>query len=387
MNDNTVFFVANYDYSASKGGYTFTNYSVVTGFQALKDMGCTGTVIDNPNAKAANNKIQYESTVAVSNFVSHVLIINAVNKSNDTVEPVDNYAFLADPTAFVKVYEKYYQYDAAINGTAHQPLKVQYVATSAIAATGLYTYKDIDTNGSWGAVTLSKNLLDGGTSNYTYNAGVISVLQTGDSTKVQSSTTPYLTVAKGASIYLVNPATGNCTKVDADLGTVEKAYGAAANKVWFQLNQYGWINVIYVETPDTGSAGPNAPTALNSVTLTVKGAAAPKVGDYVKDFGLSDSITTDPTSGTFNGKVTATLTWLKLNDAGEYVPYTAEAFVEGTYRVKISMSVTNAAGQNYTVGDATTVTVNGTAVDGKFSSAKGANVISAIIEIPAAAAG
>lgn len=35
MNNNTVFFVANYRMQNSKGGYVFTGYSAFTGFQNL----------------------------------------------------------------------------------------------------------------------------------------------------------------------------------------------------------------------------------------------------------------------------------------------------------------------------------------------------------------
>ena len=374
LNDNTVFFVANYKMQNSKGGYVFTGYSVVKGFQNIQDLGYTtdSVIVDNPNAEASNEALQ-EQHIADGDWAKAVLVISAVNKSTNTVEDVDNYAYLADPNAFVDVYDEYYEYNAVINGKANQPLRVNYVATGSISATGLYTYSDY-TNEGWKEVTISTDTLNGNA--YWYANGVL-----WDGNATASSGTNFYAVDKNAAIYLVDPDTGTSTKVSVDLGTVQKAYDDAANKIWWQTNKYGVIDLIYVEVPVTGAANP-ATTALTTVTLTIKGDAAPDVGDFVKDFGLSDTITTTPAASTFNGTVKATLTWLKMNDAGEYVPYTAEAFVAGTYRVKITLSVTNKPNEHYTVGSTTTTNVNGDS-EVTFTNNTGATLISDKIEIPA----
>ncbi len=384
LNDETVFFIANYKMQNSKKGYVFTNYTVVTGFQNIQDLSYTAgsNIVDNPNEAADDTKLEYQylpDSDSDPEWAKAVLVISAVNKSSDTVVPVSNYAFLTDPNAFVDVYDDYYEYNAVINGKADQGLRVNYVATSAIDQVGLYTYSEY-TNEGWKDVKLALgNTMDG--NDYTYNAGVL-YQGTGDA----ETGTNFYAVGKDVAIYLVNPETRTSTKVDVDLDVVQDVYGAAANKIWFQTNKYGVIDMIYVEIPEAGSANPGI-VPLEKVSVTLTGTTEPNVGDYVSDYGIDDDVTITGTAnpakyGAFGGKITAKLTWLKMNSAGEYVTYTGTAFTSGQYRVQITLTLKNASNEYYSIGKTTSIEILGnTAIAGDFDSPTNAKITSNVINV------
>ena len=241
VNDNTVFFIANYKMTNSKTGYTFQNYSIIKGFKNIKDRSYTvGETINGMEDYAGRYDI--ETALVVEYFggatASYVLIVNATEYANNTKEPVDSYAFIANPTQFVKVYDNYYQYTSIINGRAGQALDINYKVADAVQQTGLYTYDQKgEKNEGYNVVNLSKNTIAGG--DWSYAAGVLT--NNGSNT---ADTGTYITVADNVAIYLVNPDTGTSTKLDYKLNEVRLAYGA--DDIWFQLNQYGWIDLVYV---------------------------------------------------------------------------------------------------------------------------------------------
>ena len=326
VNSDTVFFIAKWSLDYSKNGYVFAGYDVVEGFENIADLssestynfasagnpyvvanGAAGKPANYAMASTPNNYrdgiraavLDGDGAVISNNskaWAGYVLIINAANQSTNTVEPVSNYAFITDPVSFVNVYQNYRQYDAVINGVAHQPLNVMYIpGTTEITATGLYTYSEYTNNG-WKNVTISGNTY--GTGDYNYQSGVLFSTVAG--------ATAYYAVTIDVAIYLVNPDNGDSTKVSTSLSNVVKYY-KDKSPIWFQTNQYGWIDVIYVEATDV------APEVSGKRDATVTGVAFSNIGNMNL---ISNAKVT--ATGT-NIKSTTTLKW-EYFDGGFWKP-------------------------------------------------------------------
>ena len=224
VNDNTVFFVANYTYDYGKAQYVRTGYTVVTGFKNIQDLGID-TTVDATFEDGEHTEVQ----ATVLTGYNAVLVEYANKQSVPATVAVDNYAYLITDK-FVDISNDTRVYTAIINGVPNQSLTVTAAAAQNIISgrTGLYTYTNQTTNG-YDTVTKSSNTATAGA--YSYAAGVLTV---------NSST--YVTVANNCAVYLINPTTG--TSVATNLSALAQ-YGATCD-ITYQLDANGYISLIYI---------------------------------------------------------------------------------------------------------------------------------------------
>ena len=228
VNDNTVFFVANYTYDYGKTQYVRTGYTVVTGFKNIQDLTNDSTV-DATFEDGEHSSITV-TTLNTGNNAYAVLVEYANKQSVPATVAVDNYAYLITDK-FVDISNDTRVYTAIINGVPNQSLTVTAAAAQNIISgqTGLYTYTNQTTNG-YDTVTKSSNTATAGT--YSYAAGVLTI----------TGTPTYKTVANNCAVYLINPTTG--TSVATNLSALAQ-YGATCD-ITYQLDANGYISLIYI---------------------------------------------------------------------------------------------------------------------------------------------
>ena len=317
VNNNTVFFVANYQMQNSKGGYVFTGYTAYTGFQNLPRDLAVATSWDvvagtNPNAAVSDQSTPGGTTLDIEyiegngsnnprGWASHVLIFNGTTASTNRVEPVDKYAFIVNPGAFIKVHDSFYEYSAIMDGKANQAFRVDYNATGDVQKTGLYTYSTY-TNDGWSDVKLRESdRMFKGSDGWYYVAGVLynKIALAADSDKGIAYGDPtdnsqFLAVAQtGVKIYLVNEEDGTFITVGSSyLNYLRRASVYGQSDIWYQLNQYGYIDTIYIVTKNEAAEG-TAPDAISSVDIQQPAAANlnTTVGAYLASIKVPDGVT------------------------------------------------------------------------------------------------
>ncbi len=345
LNDDTVFFLANYKYSSKVGGYVFSNYSVITGFQNIKDL--TFNSSDKISGGADPVDSLEAQIISDGDWAKYVLVLNATEQASNKKVSVPNYAFIVDSNKFLKAYDDYLAYSAIVNGKANTELRFDFKTQDIIDETGLYEYGDRDKNTSiWGEIGKSKNTFDGG--NYGYKAGVLY-----DNTEAKSASNFYA-VVPNVAIYVVNPETGTSTKLDYKLSDVVRAYGT--ENMWYQLNEYEWINLIYFIGDKVPSVGaPDEPVnSISKVTFT-----------GVKDKSLiSSAKVTAETSD--NVKAETSLKWEVWDDTTRTWNSVAanECFASTlTYRVTITFTAASNYAMNLTPKTTTIGDVSGVTAD------------------------
>ncbi len=306
VNNNTVFFVANYlpdTKSPNPNDYKFTGYSIYEGFQSIPDLGY------DPNGTPAalsfqafdvngnNIPVAHTNASQYTQFAKYVLVTGATKQTTPPAKiAVKNYAFLMNNDSFKQTLDGYYAYTAIINGTAGQTLQVAMADADAIDATGLYTYA-ANTNGLGYNTVLALNGIanvreaDPFNANfkiardrYLYSAGVLTVnsMYAPDEAGFKNSgVATYYTVTKDCAVYLVNPTTGTSVKVELSY-LASDIYGETCD-IWYQLDEFGRINLIYiVDTTEAKPGTPNpAPTTKVTYNVTVN-VTAPLTNTTVK---------------------------------------------------------------------------------------------------------
>ena len=278
LNDDTVFFIAKYQLNNKGDAYDPKGYDIKTGFQNIPDLALTksgGVTITGETGTKNNLSITWFNTDADNTDAEYALILYGVESSPNTEEAVPAYTFLPDPTKFSTTYDSYIEYNAFVNGSATK-IKVAYVEGDKPDDTGLYVFSEPNsTNGAYGKVEAKK--YSANESAYDYADGVLHVdtavtvssvkKANGDAADAGSRTSRnYFTVAKGAAAYIVNTTKGTISSARYDLDTLlkENVYGAC--DIYFQLDKYGWIDVIYIV--DNGADDPASDSGDLELDLT-----------------------------------------------------------------------------------------------------------------------
>ena len=153
----------------------------------------------------------------------------------------------------------------------------------------------------------------------------------------------------------------NVTDATEIVGTLPE--GRQTGKTVYILHDVNTNVATKVWVVDNGSSvvNPTAP-ALTGLTVTVNQGVTN--GAYVNSVQFAATATNSNVAGSlaFGGTVTATPVWQKLNTTtGVYENYTGDAFVPGTYRAVVTLTVNNAAGQYYTIADTAAISYYGQA--------------------------
>ena len=260
VNEDTVFFVADYTLKNSTEGYMFNGYSVKHGF---KD------IADHLKVDGARNKVDgswiggnlivsfIDIDVPADGWADYVMIVNGTEVSTNAAQAVNRYAYIMDGTEHVTIRDNVYVYDAVRDGTAG-PLDVNYNSWATIFASGLYRLTEY-TNGGWTVADTGGSLYIPGNF-YDYKAGVLIF----DPNGLAGGPNYSRTVADNAEIYIVNETTVDSFP-GGDVESVLKYYvnkSAAADDecpIYYQLDSKGYISLIYVI--DNNANGAYAPDA------------------------------------------------------------------------------------------------------------------------------
>ncbi|MGM9618492.1 MAG: S-layer homology domain-containing protein [Oscillospiraceae bacterium] len=234
VDDETVFFVANYSFDYAKGAYVSGGYSVIRGFKNIKELANTAGSFENGDKSGIE-----VSTLADSNAV---LVLYANRQSTPAAQPVDHYAYLITDR-FVTIGSDYKIYNAIIDGVSGQSLRVTAGTGAQISATGLYIYDKnaADVNG-WNEVTAANRTIARNT--YSYEKGVLTY-----------GSGQYLTVADNAAVYIINPTSGS--SVRGSLSNLSKAMYGTVCDIEYQLDADGYVSLFYI-VENAGSYTPAA---------------------------------------------------------------------------------------------------------------------------------
>ena len=157
----------------------------------------------------------------------------------------------------------------------------------AIKEIGLYSYKNWTNGEAYSDVYLmdgkANSALDApyngnhkiAEDTYTYADGVLTAYTSGSVSKKTGATPTYYTVADGCKVFLVNPTTGECT--DATLGSLATNVYGAKSDIWYQLDGYGYISLIYI-VDDNPTVSKNQQISDSAITgwwnVTVNGGSS-----------------------------------------------------------------------------------------------------------------
>jgi len=114
------------------------------------------------------------------------------------------------------------------------------------------------------------------------------------------------------------------------------------------------------------AASVTAPTAPYIATAAIAKVAAPVKGALVADYAAPAVTGVSSSDLNFHGTVTANVEWYVLS-GGNYVKYTGEAFVAGTYQAVVNLVVTNVTGEAYAITSASAITYDGAASAAAFT--------------------
>ena len=341
IDDSTIFFVETYRMSNSQdvtyGSWVTTGFALYDkGFKTIRDMWWDGQKVFHDGADTSASDLSYAKIGNV------VLILNATGSRANKVETVAKYAYLPKAGNAYDTYEDYYLYNVLINGRSSTLKLDKITAANNITAAGLYIYDEPE-NGIYQEITGPVNKLDAAwaiVGNGVINNGGNDVTGgfNGDSTNAAHD--KYLTLANNVTIYIVNPTTGVSYPTNVNLQTIYNVYGGGridgrpASDIYFQLDQYGWINFLYVVDNMTGGTAGTS-TKLDDLTLTAP--ASPTANAYVDGVSAFSASVTTPAGVTVTVK---SVQWQMADDTGAFtinVPAGA-VYVSGkTYRAVVTL--------------------------------------------------
>ena len=230
VDDDTVFFIANYTYQNATKTYVFTNYSIVTGFKNIKDLTIDAGTFETGSETQLDIEVLKDGTNA-----NVVLVKNANKQVEPATQDVKNYAFLTTVGDYVDISDDFHTYTKALINGAPGQLQVTNAAAANVTGkgTGLYSYTNHTTNG-WDTV-VKETANEANKGNWT--APVAGVMELNGAKK---------TVADDCVIYLVNATTGTCDALSMSvLGQYTVDCGIAV-----QYDNYGYVDLIYVVDAD-----------------------------------------------------------------------------------------------------------------------------------------
>lgn len=273
VNADTVFFIAQYvpDNTTTdvKNDWTLTGYKVVKDFRDIQDLclNADGDVFAKDALGYAvtrtspyNLRLTWFNGERTSDgFLKYVLVTFATDQHDKATVPVAKYAYIKTTTVNVAVTSDYAVFPAIINGV-ETTLTVQYADYELIRANGPGLYKYTETGNNYVKIDTTAGRLNATNMTakdlYKYGAGVLTTYASGNVSKGdQGGATNYRTVAKNVQVYLVNPTTGS--SITASLSALSTSVYGKDCPIWYQTDEYGWINYIYIEDTRPVVAGPN----------------------------------------------------------------------------------------------------------------------------------
>ena len=264
VNDDTVFFVVEYlpDNTTTKEtrDYKATAYKIYNGFKSLPDLTVeTGSkVADEKGILVAPSGVDVYAFVVNEDgkvldacdadpgaYAKYVLLTNGTKQTMPPAkDKASNYAFLMTGDSFKQRYASYFTFKPIIDGVAGETLTVALTDGENVNDYGLYTY-EVTVNGYSSIKKCTPIAADA----YSYAKGVLREEVTGDNLNPK-----LYTVIDDCPVWLVNPTTGSSVKID--LGYLDKNIYGETCPIFYQLNEFGQISLIYVvdtTEPDKGT--------------------------------------------------------------------------------------------------------------------------------------
>ena len=275
VNNETVFFVANYAPNVvtdDPNDYVFTGYTIYNGFQTIPDLerelnSTTPTSSTGSKRLVIQafdvNPVTGEPLVPANNrwgYAKYVLVLDATKQTNPPAKiNTVKYAYITSNNTVVEENAGYYEFPAVIDGQK-TTLKVALNEGAKVNSIGLYTYSEfVNGEGHTGVYKLNGTdnsalaapfnmnfMIDA--DNYGYADGVLTRYYN----DVEADNIPgpapndsdiYYTVAADCAVWIVNPTNG---KVAQSSLSALSLYAKTSN-IWFQLNELGRVNLIYIE--------------------------------------------------------------------------------------------------------------------------------------------
>ena len=278
VNDDTVFFVVEYlpdNTTDDKNDYKATAYKIYNGFKSLPDLAVEG----GSKVTAKNGTLETPTGIDVYAFVvedgvgraakpgeyaKYVLLTNGTKQTMPPAkDKASNYAFLMTGDSFKQRYASYFTFKPIIDGVAGETLTVALTDGENVNDYGLYTY-EVTVNGYSSIKKCTPIAADA----YSYAKGVLREEVTGDNLNPK-----LYTVIDDCPVWLVNPTTGSSVKIG--LGYLDKDIYGETCPIFYQLNEFGQISLIYVVDSFTNPGGTEQKpdtTKTYKVTLVNKGA-------------------------------------------------------------------------------------------------------------------
>ena len=264
VNDDTVFFVVEYlpDNTTIKEtrDYKATGYKIYNGFKSLPDLTVeTGSkVADEKGILVAPSGVDVYAFVVNEDgkvldacdadpgaYAKYVLLTNGTKQTMPPAkDKASNYAFLMTGDSFKQRYASYFTFKPIIDGVAGETLTVALTDGENVNDYGLYTY-EVTVNGYSSIKKCTPIAADA----YSYAKGVLREEVTGNKLNPK-----LYTVIDDCPVWLVNPTTGSSVKIG--LGYLDKNIYGETCPIFYQLNEFGQISLIYVvdtTEPDKGT--------------------------------------------------------------------------------------------------------------------------------------
>lgn len=370
VNADTVFFIAQYVPDNTTLGitndWTLTGYKVVKDFRDIQDLCLNNNgdifandALGNSVTRTSPNNLRltwFNGERTSDGFLKYVLVTFATDQHDKATVPVDKYAYIKTTTVNVAVGSDLAVFPAIINGV-ETTLTMQYSDYLTIRANGPGLYKYTETGNNYvkidkAAANSTSGRLDLNMAYYTpkdqyvYNAGVL----TSSTWEISAGywwggSLTYHTVAKDVQVYLVNPTTGS--SITTSLSALSTNVYGKDCAIWYQFDEYGWINYIYIEDAKDDTPATPSGQAVNTTGIKFDGinnngpVAAISIGILGND-------------GTAIGSLVGSPTYRKADASGYYEAWSGNVFVTGAY--EITFTIQPISGRYFTANTA----INGT---------------------------
>lgn len=268
VNNNTVFFVAQYSYKENISKYSFSKYEVKHGFTDINDLNLSAATVAFINGdKTALEVGAFD--VNGDGYADFVAVNYANKQSTPATQAVAEYAYVLTNNYVADVTDEYWTYKTVVNGKLTDLNVHRAGGAYTPTVSGLYRYQKF-TNNVYELIDSApiNKVTYVNATNWQYSAGVLSNANGGlnklsgqlAGASFTADNETELTVDRNAQVFLVNPTTGNITQLS--LGLLEQSSASPYTKydLYYQFNSYGWINYIYVI--DKGTAPGGVTTAL-----------------------------------------------------------------------------------------------------------------------------
>ena len=285
INENTIIFVAEYKpdtttpQTANPNDYVFTGYKIYgingTDFRDLPDLTYEASSEFPADNAIDDLDIQYfvvdsnnepVTPAGATDFAKYVVVNLATKQTNPPAKTATlDYALIVANDTIIQENDGYYEVPAYLDGKYDKDLMIALNAGAQLASggpsIGLYSianyvngqgYQDVVLmDGTENADPAATGVYDqlvmsiDGDEDFNYAAGVL----------FDAAADRYLTVVKNCPVYRINPTLGTPSTLSLSAlnqyGRRETGgAGGAGTVIWYQLDQFGRINLMYVIEPN-----------------------------------------------------------------------------------------------------------------------------------------